>query len=76
MLLQEFFNLEKSPIEDTAYSPENDSRVVDVSDTRKTRLCLWDIHKARVWSDNSQEAREDELENIRQIYKAPEAGTL
>lgn len=76
MLLREFFTADNTPIEGDNYSPADDSRVVDSSDTRKTRLCLWDIHKARIWSDNSELTREEELENVRKIYKAPAEGAL
>lgn len=76
MLLREFFTADKTPIEGDNYSPADDSRVIDSTDTRKTRLCLWDIHKARIWSDNAELSRKDELVDIQKIYKAPAEGAL
>jgi len=71
MILNELFYFDKNTLEmsqDGRYSPEDDSDVVEISDTRKTRLTLEQINKLRAASDLHEQEKEQELEFIRQMY--------
>jgi hypothetical protein len=74
MILRELFYFDKQTLEmedDNSYSPENDSDVVQKSDTRKTRLTLEQINQLRVASDLHEQEKEAELEFVRQMYGVP-----
>lgn len=74
MILRELFYFDKATLEmtdDGRYSPENDSDVVEKSDTRKTRLTLEQINQLRVASDLHEQEKEAELEFVRQMYGVP-----
>jgi hypothetical protein len=71
MILNELFYFDKNTLEmsqDGRYSPEDDSDVMEKSDTRKTRLTLEQINKLRAASDLHEQEKEQELEFIRQMY--------
>jgi predicted RNA-binding protein with RPS1 domain len=71
MILRELFYFDKDnlePIEDLTYSPADDTSVMKVDDSRKTRLSLKDINKARKASENHQKETTKELEFVKQMY--------
>ena len=71
MILRELYYFDQKtmePIEDNRYDAEDDTSVVDIDDTRKTRLTLRDINKARRAEEmHKQEATKD-LEYVRSMY--------
>lgn len=71
MILRELYYFDQKtmePIEDNRYDAEDDTSVVDLDDTRKTRLTLRDINKARRAEEmHKQEATKD-LEYVRAMY--------
>ena len=71
MILRELYYFDQKtmePIEDNRYDAEDDTSVVDLDDTRKTRLTLRDINKARRAEEmHKQEATKD-LEYVRSMY--------
>lgn len=71
MLLREFFYYDKEtllPTEDDRYDPIYDDSVVDLDDTRKTRLTLRQINRARKAAELHTEEKSKELDFIRQMY--------
>ena len=71
MILREFFYFDKQtfePVEDKSYDAVDDESIVKLEDTRKTRLTLKQINKARKASEFHQEEKEKELDFIRQMY--------
>ena len=71
MILRELFYFDKQtiePIEDKSYDPTDDESIVKRDDTRKTRLTLKQINKARKASEFHQEEKDKELDFIRQMY--------
>jgi len=50
------------------YSSEYDQSIVSKDDTRKTRLTLKQINRARKAGEFHQEEQEKELEFVRQMY--------
>ena len=71
MILRELFYYDKEtlePTEDNSYEPEYDNSVVKSSDTRKTRLTLRQINRARKASDVHTKEQANELEFVRQMY--------
>lgn len=71
MHLREFFYFDREtiePVEDKGYDPSMDHSVMDRSDTRKTRLTLRQINKARKASELHNEEKDKELFFIRQMY--------
>jgi hypothetical protein len=71
MQLREFFYFDREtiePVEDKGYDASMDDSVMKKSDTRKTRLTLRQINKARKASELHQEESEKELFFIRQMY--------
>jgi len=74
MILRELFYFDKEtvdPIEDNRYEPEYDDSVVDLDDTRKTRLTLRQINRARKASDLHKEEKDKELHFVKQMYGIP-----
>ena len=82
MKLMEFFTYTADGFEqDKTYEPENDISVLDSEDTRKTRLTLRQINRARKASELHTNEKADELDFVRQMYgiaaqAASEAGGL
>ena len=71
MILREVFYFDKEtiePIEDKTYDATDDESIVKRDDTRKTRLTLRQINKARKMSEIHAEETEKELEFVRQMY--------
>jgi len=71
MILREFYYFDKEtmePVEDKSYDPRDDESIVDDSDTRKTRLTLRQINKARRASEYHNEEQKKELHFVRQMY--------
>ena len=71
MILREIFYFDKEtiePIEDKTYDATDDESIVKRDDTRKTRLTLRQINKARKMSEIHAEETEKELELVRQMY--------
>ena len=71
MILRELFYFDKEtidPIEDKRYDATDDKSIVNRDDTRKTRLTLRQINKARRSSELHQEEKKKELEFVRQMY--------
>ena len=56
------------PIEDQRYDADKDDSIVDMDDTRKTRLSLKDINKARRADDMHRKEAQKDLVHIRQMY--------
>lgn len=71
MILRELFYFDKEtlePVEDKSYDPTDDDSVVNRDDTRKTRLTLRQINKARRASELHTEEKEKEIQFVRQMY--------
>ena len=71
MILRELYYFDDKtmePVEDLSYDAEDDKSVVKIDDTRKTRLTLKDINKARKASEVHQKNKLEELNFIRQMY--------
>jgi predicted RNA-binding protein with RPS1 domain len=71
MILRELYYFDKEtmePVEDQRYDADNDESVVDMDDTRKTRLSLKDINKARRADDMHRKEAQKDLVHIRQMY--------
>lgn len=71
MQLRELFYYDKEtiePIEDDRYDPEYDKSIVDLDDTRKTRLTLRQINRARKASELHTQEKFKELDFVRQMY--------
>ena len=71
MILRQIFYFDKQtfePVEDKSYDAVDDESIVKRDDTRKTRLTLKQINKARKASEFHQEEKEKELDFIRQMY--------
>ena len=71
MILRELFYFDKEtlePQEDKSYDETSDQTPVDFDDTRKTRLTLRQINKARLASELHTEEQEKELFFVRQMY--------
>jgi len=71
MILRELYYFDKEtmvPVEDNRYDSENDNSVIDVDDTRKTRLTLKDINRARRADDMHRKEKTKDLTHIRAMY--------
>lgn len=71
MILRELFYFDRETVEtedNDRYQPEFDQSIVDLDDTRKTRLTLRQINRARKASELHNEEKSNELELIRQMY--------
>lgn len=71
MILRELYYFDKEtmePIEDQRYDADKDDSIVDMDDTRKTRLSLKDINKARRADDMHRKEAQKDLVHIRQMY--------
>lgn len=71
MILRELFYFDKEtvdPVEDKRYDATDDKSIVNRDDTRKTRLTLRQINKARRASELHNEEKQKELEFVRQMY--------
>ena len=71
MILRELFYFDKDDLEsqeDDLYSPKYDQSPVEYGDTRKTRLTLAQINRARKFSELHQKEQAKELDFVRQMY--------
>tara|TARA_B100001287_G_scaffold274706_1_gene280614 strand:- start:4943 stop:5191 length:249 start_codon:yes stop_codon:yes gene_type:complete len=71
MILREIFYYDKEtvePIEDDRYEPQYDDSIVDLDDTRKTRLTLRQINRARKASELHTTEKSEELDFVRAMY--------
>ena len=71
MILRELFYYDKEtfePVEDDRYEERDDDSPVEKSDTRKTRLTLRQINKARKASELHTKEQTKELDFVRQMY--------
>ena len=71
MILRELFYFDKETVESTEddrYDPRYDDSVVKMSDTRKTRLTLRQINRARKASEVHKSEKANELDFVRQMY--------
>jgi len=71
MILRELFYFDKEtiePVDDNRYEPEYDDSIVNFDDTRKTRLTLRQINRARKASELHTEDKANELDFVRQMY--------
>jgi len=71
MKLREFFYYDKEtllPTEDDRYDPIYDDSIIDLDDTRKTRLTLRQINRARKAAELHTEEKTKELDFIKQMY--------
>lgn len=71
MILRELFYYDKEtlmPTEDNRYDPTYDDSVVGLNDTRKIRLTLRQINRARKASETHNEEKSKELDFVKQMY--------
>jgi hypothetical protein len=80
MLLREFVYFNDTDIdqqENKRYNPENDTTILSIKDTRKTRLTLKMINQLRLAGEAREQETMEELSTVRAMYAnpAPEAAT-
>ena len=71
MILRELVYYDKEtmqPTEDDRYNPQYDDSIVDLDDTRKTRLTLRQINRARKASELHTKEKAKENDIVRQMY--------
>jgi hypothetical protein len=71
MILRELYYFDKNtmePIEDDRYNSDNDESIMDYNDTRKTRLTLKDINKARRADEIHRKEATADLAHVRAMY--------
>lgn len=71
MILRELFYYDKEsllPGEDDRYDPAYDDSIVNLDDTRKTRLTLRQINRARKASELHNREKTKELDFVKQMY--------
>jgi hypothetical protein len=71
MIVRELYYFDKEtmePIEDERYDAGDDESIMSLGDTRKTRLTLKDINKARRADDQHQKEANKDLDHIRAMY--------
>ena len=71
MILRELFYFDQISTqsgEQKQYDPSEDQSIMQKGDTRKTRLTLSQINKARRASELHAEEQEKELQFVRQMY--------
>ena len=79
MILRELFYFDKNTLENgenKGYSPSDDQSIVSKDDTRKTRLTLKQINRARMAREFHKEEQEKELEFIRKMYSADQQAEI
>lgn len=71
MILRELYYFDKDTmdaVEDDRYNPSDDDTIMQKDDTRKTRLTLRDINRARRADDMHRREAQKDLVNIRNMY--------
>ena len=79
MILRELFYFDKNTLENgenKGYSPSDDQSIISKDDTRKTRLTLKQINRARMAGEFHKEEQEKELELIRKMYSADQQAEI
>ena len=74
MLLKEFiyFNQDDAEMRNNdRYDIGHDASVLDLKDTRKSRLTLGELNRLRKAGDARQQEKKVELELVRKMYAAP-----
>ena len=68
MILRELFYYDKEtlePVQNDRYEPQYDDSIVDLDDTRQTRLTLRQINRARKASELHTKEKANELDLVR-----------
>lgn len=71
MILRELYYFDKEtmePVEDHRYNADDDTTPLELDDTRKTRLSLKDINKARRADDMHRKESQKDLIHVRAMY--------
>lgn len=71
MLLREIFYFDKNDVntaDHKMYDPRYDQSIIGTDDTRKTKLTLRQINRARKASEFHSNEQQKELEFVRQMY--------
>mgnify|MGYP000485705036 FL=1 len=71
MILREIFYYDKEtmePVEDNRYDPQYDDSIVDLDDTRQTRLTLRQINRARKASELHTKEKTKDNDLVRSMY--------
>ena len=71
MILRELYYFDKTtmePIEDGRYNADRDTSVMKLDDTRKTRLTLMDINRARRADDMHRSESQKDISHVRAMY--------
>jgi hypothetical protein len=71
MILRELFYFNRDtlePEEDNRYDPSSDTSIIDVDDTRRTRLTLKQINRTRKAAEQHVAEKDEELNFVRQMY--------
>ena len=71
MILRELFYFDRDtlePTDDVRYEPASDTSIIDIDDTRKTRLTLKQINRTRKAAEQHKAEKEEELDFVRQMY--------
>jgi hypothetical protein len=73
MILRELFYFDKDtmqPVDIKSYEAGSDDSIINLDDTRKTRLTLRQINRARKAGEFHKEEQAKELELVRNMYGA------
>ena len=73
MLLREIFYFDKNDVntaDHKMYDPQHDQSIIGVTDTRKTRLTLQQINRARKASEFHNNEQQKDLEFVRNMYSS------
>ena len=71
MILRELYYFDKDTMdsaEDDRYNPNDDISIMQLDDTRKTRLTLKDINRARRADDMHRQEAQNDLTYVRSMY--------
>jgi hypothetical protein len=71
MIIRELYYFDKEtmePVDDERYDAGEDDSIVDIDDTRKTRLTLKDINKARRADDMHRKEANKDLVHVKAMY--------
>lgn len=71
MILRELYYFDKETMdasEDDRYNASDDDSIMQIDDTRKTRLTLKDINRARRADDMHRKEAQADLVNVRGMY--------
>jgi hypothetical protein len=71
MILRELYYFDKKtmePVDDDRFDAKQDQSVTNLDDTRKTRLTLKDINRARRADDMHRKETNKDLSHIRAMY--------